>query len=122
MLAGDVIPPVLADICFACGWWYPVLNGGGSCLFLNLFFPMQMRTKRTKPIRSRPPTPAPTPIPALAPVLKPLAGSSAHGSPSAKTWLIMTDTVAVADAVWATAEIIEFDTAEGTGTIVESML
>ena len=61
-------------------------------------------------------------MPALAPVLKPLAGSLAHGNPSAKTWLMITETVAVADAVAATAEVIEFDTADGMGKIVESML
>jgi hypothetical protein len=75
-----------------------------------------------KPSKSRPPTPAPTPIPTLAAVLKPLAGLSPHGSPRAKTWLIMTDTVAVANAVLATAELIEFDTEGGIDTVVESML
>jgi hypothetical protein len=75
------------------------------------------------PMRRRPPTPAPTPIPAFAPVLRPLLDSPEHGSPSAKTWLMMTDTVAVAEeAVSATAEVIEFDTADGMGIMVESML
>ena len=66
--------------------------------------------------------PAPTPIPALAPVLRLVESLLAHGSPSAKTWLRMTDTVAVADVVWATAEAMELDTAEGIGTAVLSML
>ena len=66
-------------------------------------------------------------MPAFAPVLSPYDSSwlGPHGRPSAKTWLMMTDTVAaavVAVMVSATAELIDARTFGGTDTDVDSIL
>lgn len=73
----------------------------------------------------RPPTAAPTPIPAFAPVDRPelLPLSSPQGKLRAKTWLIMTDTAAV--ALWAVmvaaaAELMDARTVCGTENVLDT--